>query len=132
MKKMKIILSSISEREREEIIKTFDTCIKAICCEDISWQEFFVYESSEEMMKKMLLSKEAQYIMVICDQVKCIREEEKEGRTVKICITENKKEEEVQCIKGNENTLLAVITLSTRSKKRLNRKAKDENLKENS
>lgn len=126
VKKIEKMLGEIKEEaKRIEITKTFDACIKAIGCETVNWKEFYVYESSEDVIKDMLLAMEPQYIMLICEQMKMAGNEE---RNVKICVISDKKEEDVQVwsTKGNLDILLAMVEISPKVRKYLREKAKTE------
>lgn len=122
MKKISEILQEIEEEERQEIVKTYDYCIEAICCEEIDWQSFIVYKESEDIVKNMLITMQPQYIMTVCDQIKELKNEE---RIVKLSVIEKKRDDvQVWTTKGNLNVMIAVIEISQKFKKDLEKKKK--------
>lgn len=120
MKRISEILETIEEEERQEIVKTYDSCIEAICCEEIDWQSFIVDKASEGVLKEMLIAMEPQYIMMVCDQIK---EKKVQDGEVEIIIN-GKKEEDVQVLskQSHSNEMVALIEITQGFKRYLKKK----------
>lgn len=111
--KIRTLLEDFDKNEAKKIERTFEECLKSICCEKIDWKDFEIFNPSCEMMSKMLKSMSPEFIMTICDKL-C--QQNKEKRTVKIGFIFNAKETKVETINRNANTVLAFIELTNKRK----------------
>lgn len=118
------ILESIEEKQRKEIIMTFDECMKAICCEKIEWKGFEVYTTSQDVIKNMLISLSPEHIMAVSD---IINQKDGEGCTVKIACKITNKEEEIFTVKQANDTFLVYIPITSKQNMLLEEKARNLN-----
>lgn len=113
------ILEQIDEKERKEIEKLFDRCINEAGCNIIDWKNFGVVSEAKEYVKRMLQKYEATYILSVAIS---IMEEVivKKGvqDSVEISIIKNSKNslDSVDFIRVNCSTIIAIITLSRKSR----------------
>lgn len=104
------ILCEFEEKKRSCIVKVFENCLKAICCEKIAWENFEVFEPSYEDVKDILESLTPEYIMAICDKVNQCETITK----VKITILHDKKETSISTINLNVDTMLVYVSISNK------------------
>lgn len=104
------ILCGFEEEKRKEIVEVFDNCVQAICCEEIAWENFEVFEPSCKDVKKILKSLTPEYIMTICDKVNLCDVLPK----VKITILHDKKETSISTINLNIDTMLIYVSISNK------------------
>ncbi len=114
------IIEKIEESKRDEIVQTFDECLKSICCEDICWKRFEIFKNSEEKIKNMLEALSPEYIMAICDR---IHEKYTEESIVKVAVKITKKEEEIFAVDQGNNELMAIISINEKQNKVLKEKS---------
>lgn len=104
------IVCEIEKEKANEIIRLFDNCVQAICCEGVAWKNFEVFEPSCEDVKKMLKSLTPEYIMTICDKVNLCDAPQR----VKIAILHDKKETSISTINLDIDTMLVYISISNK------------------
>lgn len=119
MRRMKDIMLELEEKERDEIAKTIDECMKSICCESVDWRNFKVYDSSVSTIKNILRKMEIHFLLPIAEEV--MLEEGK--REVRILITFTKdKHDDVCFVRIDATKLLARIDCSPKTVKYLQKK----------
>lgn len=114
------ILNSIEETRRKEIITTYNECMKAICCENINWQAFEIFNTSQDIVKNMLLGFSPEHIMAISD---IINQRDGEKCTVKICF-HIKENEEIFTVKQSSDTFIVSVQITNKQLMLLEEKAK--------
>ena len=116
MKKMKDIMLELEEKERDEVAKTIDECMKRICCENVDWRNFAVYDSSVSTITNILRKMEIHFLLPIAEEVVM----DEAGREVRILITSTKdKQDDVWFVRVDTTKLLARIECSSRTMKYL-------------
>jgi len=120
--KISEILEKIEETKRDEIIKTFDECLKSICCEDVLWKNFEVAISSEKMVRDMLEGLSPEYLMVVCDKV---HETYNPNATVRIAVKiSNIEKDKFFVVRPNKKLTMAIISVTEKEHDELRKKAK--------
>lgn len=114
------ILDSIEETYRKEVIKTFEECMRAICCENIDWQAFEIFTTSQEIVKNMLLALSPEYIMAVSD---LINQRDGEKCIVKIAF-QVKDKEEIFAVKQSSDTFIVNVQITNKQYMLLEEKAK--------
>ena len=108
------ILEKIKESKREEITKTFDECLKSICCEDFCWKDFEVHKDYEKIIKSMLENLSAEYIMAVCDML----HQKYIGKyKVELSIKLTNKDEDIFTVNKDKNEVLVIIPIKERQYK---------------
>ena len=105
-------MEDAKEVARDEIEITVDACLEAICCKEVDWKSFRVYESSVPIMKNMLKAMAVEYFLVIADEVRDLDVE------VKIALKKAKKSS-VWMVPVNHSEIVAVISISDKCYKNL-------------
>ena len=115
MKKMKDIMLELEEKERDEVAKTIDECMKRICCENVDWRNFAVYDSSVPTITNILRKMEIHFLLPIAEEAKLEKDKQ-----VKIIVTSTKdKYDDVWFVRVDTTKLLARIECSSRTMKYL-------------
>lgn len=98
------ILLEFKQEKREKLVTFVNECMKSICCKDVNWQGFEVYEPSKEKMIGLLQNEAIEYLEAIADEMKL-----KQYDKVKISIVHSKNKT-IQTVGLNNHTLLAIIS----------------------
>ena len=118
MKKMKDIMLELEEKQRKEIERTVDEVMKRICCEDVDWRNFEVYESSASMIINILSKMEIHFLLPIAEEAKL-----EKNRQVRIIIISTKeKYDDIWFVRIDATHLLARIDCSSKTAKYLQAK----------
>lgn len=107
------IVSEIPEERRKEVEKTIDACMTSICCEDVDWRNFNVYDSSSKMMQKILEHLSIEFLLPIAEKAKT----ENEREVIIFCSTTSEKEDEIWFVRVKSTELHATINLSSATAK---------------
>ena len=114
--KIKDIIATIPEEKKKELEKTMVACMNSICCEKVNWKEFNVYDSSNELMSKMLLNLSVEFLLPIAERA---REEEREITI--LCNVWTEKKDEIWFVNVNAEKTYATISLSPQTTKMLSK-----------
>lgn len=114
--KLKDIIEKISNRS--EVEKTMDACIKSIDCEQVEWKEFFVYDSSADLVEKILENLSIEFLLPIVEKSK----KEPERDVIIFCSQAGEKTDEIWFIHVNSTELHATINLSAKTVKYISKK----------
>lgn len=118
--KIKEIMEKISEEKRGEVEETVNACMKSICCENVNWKEFSVYESSSNIMQEILENLAIEFLLPIAE----VAREEPEREIVVFCNIVSKKEDDIWFVRVKSKQLHATINLSNQTVSFLNLKKK--------
>lgn len=119
--KIKDIIVKFGEDERKEIETTIDACMESICCKDVQWREFSVYDSSSELMEKALQNLFIEFLLPIAEKAR----DETDREVIILCGSTKKKEDEIWFVRVNPLQLYATISFSSRTIKYLQKNKKD-------
>lgn len=122
--KINQILETIEETKRKEVIEIYDECMKAICCENIDWQAFEIFTTSQEILKNMLLALSPEHIMAVTD---IINQRDGQKAIVKIAL-QVKDKEEIFTVKQSSDTFIVSVQITNKHNKILEEKAKAVNI----
>lgn len=112
--KIKDIVAKIPEENRKELEKIMEACMKSICCEDVEWKEFNVYDSSSELMSKILQNLLVEFLLPIAE-----REREEKREIIILCNEWTEKKDEIWFVNVNAEKTYATISLSQQTAKKL-------------
>ena len=113
--KIKDILNEFKESERKEIEATVNECMKSICCEEVEWKEFCVYEICSELFKKMLQKLQISFLLPIAESAR----DEIKREVMIFCYITKQKEDRIYCVRSNSNKIHWMISLSKKTAKDL-------------
>ena len=63
------ILKGMDEDIRKEIVRTVNESMKIICCENMKWEEFQVYNSSVKLMELILKNFATEYLLAVSNEI---------------------------------------------------------------
>lgn len=112
---IKDIIAKFGEEERKEVEKTIDACMGSINCKEVKWREFFVYESSSEMLEQTLKNLVIEFLLPIAE----IARDEPDREVTIFCNYTGKKYDEIWTVRVNPLQLYATISLSKKTVKYL-------------
>lgn len=115
--KLNDIIEKFPEENRKEVEKTIDACMRSINCEEVDWKEFAVYDSSCELLQKILQNLAIEFLMPIAEKAR----EEKERKVIIFCNEAKKEDDEIWFVRVNSTDLHATITLSSETIKYISR-----------
>ena len=118
--KLEDVLNQIPEEKRKEVEMTIDACMASICCEDVNWREFTVYDSSSKIMQKVLQSLAIEFLLPIAEEAK--KESERE---IIIFCNATAEEDEVWFVRVKSVQLHATINLSTQTWKYISKEKEE-------
>lgn len=122
-KSIKELLEKIEEKQREEIEKTIDACMRSICCEKVDWRNFFVYPSTEDFILNVCIGLTMEYFLPIA-------EAKRDNPKRKVSIIYIKSEEnDYQILRANANELYAMIYISPEKAEYISSKAEKNKIK---
>lgn len=114
--KLKDIIEKISNRS--EVEKTMDACIKSIGCEQVNWKEFFVYDSSADLVEEILENLSIEFLLPIVEKSK----KEPEREVIIFCSKVDEKDDEIWFVHVNSTELHATINLSAKTVRYISKK----------
>lgn len=115
--KIKDIIEKFGEDERKEIETTIDACMESICCKDVQWREFSVYDSSCELLEKALKNMFVEFLLPIAEEAK----DESDREIIILCSSTKKKEDEIWFIRVNPVQIYAMISFSAKTTRYLSK-----------
>ncbi len=109
------VLLKIEVNERTDVEKTVDETMKRICCEEVNWRKFYVYQDSISLMVGILSKFQIHFLIPIAEEAK----KDKEREISIICCSTNQNYDEIHFVRINETKILARIDFSRKTAKKL-------------
>lgn len=107
------ILKGMDEDIRKEIVRTVNESMKIICCENMKWEEFQVYNSSAKLMELILKNFATEYLLAVANEV-LLREGIEE---ITIAIQKGK-EDLCDFIRCNKSSLFVCLVIANKKTKK--------------
>ena len=108
MTKIREIIQEVQKGKRKEVEETLKACMKAVCCDSEKVLQFEVYDSSINMVKRIIEKMQNEFLIVIADYSK----QEPERKVIIYCNETKEKEDEIFFVKKNKTEVHAIINLS--------------------
>lgn len=114
--KIKDILAKLTEEEQKEAMSTVNSCMRSICCENVKWMEFVVYDQSAELMRKIIKKLAIEFLLPIAE----IAREEQGCEITIFCNCSDAKYDDIWHVRVNKSKIYVTINLSKGTRKHLN------------
>lgn len=103
------IIEGMEEELKNEVVRTVNESMKIICCENMKWEEFQVYNSSAKLMELILKNFATEYLMVVANEVV-----KRDGIEDVLILVQKGKEDLCDFIRCNRSDLFVSLVIANK------------------